>query len=70
MVNFDHILTTVTKNSWSNFGQNLVNRPTFDNALFGEDLAKVLVNYSCYNVGPDVNAFSHKVDEENILTIS
>ncbi len=36
-------LTTLTRNSWSNVGQNLVNRPTFDYALFGEHLTKVLV---------------------------
>ena len=36
-------LTTLTKKSWSNVGQNLVNRPTFDYALFGEHMTKVLV---------------------------
>ncbi len=43
-------LTTLTKKSWSNVGQNLVNRPTFDYALFGEHLTKVLV-ISWSNVG-------------------
>ena len=36
-------LTTLTKKFWSNVGQSLVNRPTFDYALFGEHLTKVLV---------------------------
>ncbi len=33
-------LTTLTKNAWSNAGQNL---STFDYALFGEHFTKVLV---------------------------
>ncbi len=37
-------LTTLTKNSWSNVGQNVVNRSAFDYTLVGEHLPKVLVN--------------------------
>ena len=41
MLHMDITLTTWIRKSWSNVGQNMVNTPTFDYSLFGEDLTMV-----------------------------